>query len=148
MVCCRILDCYIAIVFPFSHQLWVTQENSLGKTWHDHGLLVQYLLTPYHDSRLEFQNHSNPKVVKIKNLSNWFVLLVRRTLHVSQLLLHRVCQVSAKMYEHGHVSHGGHCRCVKGCQVHTLLFFQQQPYFQIGGTLFSGLQHFPLTHNA
>ena len=82
--------------------------------------------------------------VKNKNLSNWFVLLVRWTLYVSQLLLHRVCQVSAKMYEHGHVSHGGHCRCVKGCQVHTLLFFQQQPYFQIGGTLFSGLQHFPL----
>ena len=27
----RILDCYIAIVFPFSHQLWVTQENSLGE---------------------------------------------------------------------------------------------------------------------
>ena len=26
----RILDCYIAIVFPFSHQLWVTQENSLA----------------------------------------------------------------------------------------------------------------------
>ena len=51
--------------------------------------------------------------------------------------------------EHGHgSSHGGHCRCVKGCQVHTLLFFQQQPYFQIGWTLFSGLQHFPLTHNA
>ena len=85
--------------------------------------------------------------VKIKNLSNWFVLLVCRTLHVSQLLLHGVCQVSAKIYEHGHgpgSSHGGHCRCVKGCQVHTLLFFQQQPYFQIGGTLFSGLQHFAL----
>ena len=41
----------------------MTQENSLGETWHDHGLKlnVQYLLTPYHDSRLEFQNHSNPK---------------------------------------------------------------------------------------
>ena len=85
--------------------------------------------------------------VKNKNLSNWFVLLVRRTLHVSQLLLHRVCQVSAKIYDHGHGSHGGHCRCVKGCQVHTLLFFQQQPYFQIGGTLFPGLQHSPLTHS-
>ena len=47
--------------------------------------------------------------------------------------------------EHGPgSSHGGHCRCVKGCQVHTLLFFQQQPYFQIGGILFSGLQHFAL----
>ena len=48
---CRILDCYIAIVFPFSHQLWVTQENSLGEICHHHHHL------PIHNSHQHYCIH-------------------------------------------------------------------------------------------